>query len=107
MFKTIFTLAVIALVSNTDAVKITHKSSAVIKSRVNINGKLAQLKSRAMLKNKLKQEVVEEGEEDEDESEGEDYSDDELPTSISLKEAEYLISMVDIDGSGDVVVEEL
>jgi hypothetical protein len=31
MFKTTLTLAIIALVSNTDAAKLTHKSSAVMK----------------------------------------------------------------------------
>ena len=100
MFKTIITLAVIALVSNTDAAKLTMKNGASIKNKVTAkhslhnDRRLAQLKSKAhhkaMLKNKNKQE-----------------EDDDLPESITLEEADEMIKMVDWDASGDVEVHEL
>jgi hypothetical protein len=134
MFKTIFTLAVIALVSNTDAAKLTHKSSAVIKTRVNYNSKLAQVKSKAKAFNKAMQAQDQEQDHELDhehdgehhhehdgehhhehdgehhhEHDGEHEHDHEhdLPESITLEEAEDMLAMADFDESGDVVLGEL
>ena len=131
MFKTILSLAVIALVSTTDASKISHKT-------LKVNSTLAQLKAKSQLmqdstppKEAKEEEESDSASDEEDECKnrrerrhgrhmrraknhvqeklhdinGDD--DAELPTSISLEEAEFLIGKVDLDNSGDVNKDEI